>query len=286
MSGYKGASAIVTGAGSGIGLALSREMIARGAQVWMTDVNADAVQAAAAELGSAAHADTLDVRDADAFSSLALQVHDETDGLDFLFNNAGIGVGGEVQQLRVEHFDRIIDINIRGVTNGVVAAYPLMVQRGRGHIVNTASAGGLMAMPLAAPYSMTKHAVVGLTNSMRYEGEHYGVRVSALCPSAIETPILDTDGPEDLAQPAWRPDIRRYLTRLAGPPQPADAFAKYALDEVAANTGIIVMPRRARIARQLNRFFPGFVQKQVRAAFAAEMADRPPLEAPTNLEAR
>jgi short-subunit dehydrogenase len=168
----------------------------------------------------------------------------------------------------------MIDVNIRGVTNGVAAAYPLMVDQGHGHIVNTASAGGLLPMPLAAAYCMSKHAVVGLSKSLRFEAENYGVRVSVLCPGAIETPILDSEGPEDLPKP-WRPDLRRYLSRLNGAPYPVDEFAEYALDCVAANRGLIVAPARARIAVLLDCIAPPLVRRRIREALAAELKDRP-----------
>jgi NADP-dependent 3-hydroxy acid dehydrogenase YdfG len=125
MSIWSDSTAIVTGAGSGIGLALSEALIDRGAVVWLTDVNRAATEEAAARLGEHAHAVELDVRDAAAVRDLIGRVATERGRLDFLFNNAGIGVGGEAHELHVEHYDRIIDINIRGVTNGIAAGYPI-----------------------------------------------------------------------------------------------------------------------------------------------------------------
>lgn len=274
MTTYVGASAIVTGAGSGIGLALSRALIARGAHVWLTDINETAVTAAAEKLGPAAHPAALDVRDSAAVQALVRRVVAGHNGLDFLFNNAGIGISGEMHRLSIEHFDRIIDVNLRGVLNGIAAAYPLMVKQGHGHIVNTASGAGLLPMPLMTPYSMTKHAVVGLSTSLRLEAENYGVRVSVLCPSAVETPILDRDGPEDLPK-TWGPNVRRYLTKLGGPPYAVDAFADYALDGIEANRGIIIAPASARMAVLLNRIAPKLVLQRVRKALKAELAERP-----------
>ncbi|NNL66565.1 MAG: SDR family oxidoreductase [Myxococcales bacterium] len=274
MAGFEDASAIVTGAASGIGLALSRALIERGAHVWLSDVDGGAAKAAAETLGPRAHAEALDVRDAAGFDAIVARVASERSGLDYLFNNAGIGVGGEAHESSAAHYDRTIDINIRGVTNGVAAAYPRMVARGSGHIVNTASAAGLLPVPLLAAYAMSKHAVVGLTTSLRLEGEPHGVRFSALCPSAIETPLLDKEGPSDLPR-TWRPDLRRYLTRVAGPPYPVEKFVEYALDAVAANRGVIVAPASARAARFLHRIAPGLVLQRIRSALRAERADRP-----------
>lgn len=270
-------NAVITGAASGIGLALSTALVQRGANVWMTDVNAEKVSQAAEALGPKARASALDVRDAAAVRELIEGVARESGRIDYLFNNAGIGVSGEVQELGVEHFDRIIDVNIRGVVNGIVAAYPLMVKQRSGHIVNTASMAGLTPVPLVVPYAMTKHAVVGLSTSLRLEAEHYGVRVSVLCPSAIETPLLDAGNPSDLQGPSWRPNTRRYLARLAGgrPAYPVDKLAADTLEAMERNVGVIIIPSHSRIGALLNRLLPGVVEKGIRKVLAAERSARP-----------
>ncbi len=277
MTVFDNKTAIVTGAASGIGLAISKELLARGVHVWLTDVNETAARQAASSLGANARAAFLDVRDADSVAQLVAQVAETQGSLDFMFNNAGIGIGGEMHELKVEHFDRIIDINIRGVTNGIAAAYPLMVTQGRGCIVNTASAAGLAPVPLLTPYAMTKHAVVGLSRSLRVEAEHYGVQVNTLCPTAIETPLLDSGVPEDLSQP-WRPDIRGYLSKLA-PPFPVEEFAKYALDGVASNRELIVAPFQARLAVILNRVAPGLISGRFRKFYSEALQSRPAAKA-------
>jgi NAD(P)-dependent dehydrogenase (short-subunit alcohol dehydrogenase family) len=274
MNRWDQAVAVVTGAASGIGLALSRELARRGARVWMTDVNAPAAEAAAAALGPSVRSAGLDVRDAAAVRDRIEQVAREAGRIDFLFNNAGIGVSGEVQDLGAEHFDRIIDINIRGVANGIVAAYPRMVKQGSGHIVNTASLAGLTPVPLLVPYAMTKHAIVGLSESLRLEAERYGVRVSALCPAAVETPLLDADNPADLRRP-WHPNVRRYLERLAGPAYPVDRLAVEALRGVERNQGLIIIPARARLIARLYRLAPGLVVSGGQKVLAQERAGHP-----------
>jgi len=276
-SNWKGAIAIVTGAASGIGLALSSALLKRGAIVWMVDVDAAGVNQAAAKLGSSAHPVVLDVRDAPGIRDLVQGVARDSGRLDFLFNNAGIGMGGEVYDLTVEHFDRVIDVNIRGVVNGSVAAYPLMVKQRSGHIVNTASLAGLTAVPLLTPYAMTKHAVVGFSSSLRLEATNYGVRVSALCPGAIETPILDKGNPSDLPPLPWKPNARRYLASLAGrrPPYPAGNLAEDALRGVERNQELIISPANARIGAFLYRMLPGMLQSAGQKALMAERKYRP-----------
>ena len=136
-------SVIITGAASGIGKALAGEMINRGAVVWLTDINPEVV-AIAECLGANAKGFVLDVSDSDAFKQVIEQLIASTGKIDYLFNNAGIGFGCDTVELSTAHYDRYIDINIRGVTNGVSHAYPIMVKQGFGTIVNTASVGGLL----------------------------------------------------------------------------------------------------------------------------------------------
>src|SRR5450759_5369328 len=212
---------IVTGAASGIGQALATALVARGDTVVLADVNAGGAKQVAAGLGSRASAVGLDVRAADAVTQLVDDVVGEHGRLDLMFNNAGIGGGGEVDELTTAHWTRIVDVNLLGVVSGTVAAHRVMVARGSGHIVNTASVLGLTPAPLATPYAMTKHAVVGLSLSLRAEAAARGVRVSVVCPGVIETPLLDSEGPADLPPPTHRYDGPTMVVHaLAGPIRP------------------------------------------------------------------
>jgi NAD(P)-dependent dehydrogenase (short-subunit alcohol dehydrogenase family) len=250
-------------------------MATRGATVWMTDIDAPGVERAARAIGAGTHAAPLDVRDADAVRQMVERVVSEHGRIDYLFNNAGIGVGGEAHELTTAHYDRIIDINIRGVVHGVAAAYPIMVKQRSGHIVNTASTAGLLPAPLVVPYVMTKHAVVGLSLALRSEAVRYGVQVSALCPSAVETRILDAGNPGDLPKPAWHPNVRRYLTSLGGEPYAVDKLAEDAIRGVERNRALIIAPRSARTAALLYRLAPSLVVGRFDKALARELAYRP-----------
>jgi len=274
MKAWPGSVAVVTGAGSGIGRALALAMSARGAQVVVTDIDEAAAATVAAECGPKATAHHLDVRDATAVQALIDATFRLHGRLDYVFNNAGIGIGGEAHEISRAAWERIIDVNLRGVMHGTLAAYPLMLKQGWGHIINTASLAGLGAAPLLAPYAMTKHAVVGLTSSLRLEAAAHGVRVSALCPAAIETPLLDKRGPADLPVMDWVPDLRRYLSRLAGPPHPVAKFAEQALTAIERNQGVIVIPGRARLTWVVSRFFPGVAEKIGLSEVQAERASR------------
>jgi NAD(P)-dependent dehydrogenase (short-subunit alcohol dehydrogenase family) len=261
MGSWKDQVVLVTGAGSGIGKALSLALARRGAKVTVTDIDGAAAERVAAECGAGARAAQLDVRDAAAVEREVQACVHAGGRIDVMVNNAGMGVGGETYQLEVAHFDRVLDVNVRGVVHGVMAAYPRMVKQGSGRIVNVASLAGLGPAPFLTAYSMSKHAVVGLSTSLRAEGAALGVRVNVLCPAAIETPLLDADNPSDLPKPPWRPDLRAFLTRLAGPPYPVDRLADDALAALARNESVIVLPGRARALWRLGRVAPWLVEK-------------------------
>lgn len=263
----------ITGAASGIGFALAQELNRRGAMVCLTDINADAVASAADKIGGSAFSMVLDVTDANAFKAHVSDVVARCGRLDALFNNAGIGAGGMAEELDNSHYDLCAAVNITGVTNGVVAAYGVMCKQRSGILVNTASAAGLLGVPGMAPYAMTKHAVVGLTKSLRIEAAERQVQVSALCPTAIETPLLDSFNPK-AATEVWIPDVREFLTDVGGPPYPVDKFAAYALDQVEKNKGIIVAPLGARVRLGLAQFFPGIVEMMSRRAYRKQLAQK------------
>ena len=270
MSYWRGKSAIVTGAASGIGLALSKGLVEKGVKVWMSDIDPAGLEKAASDFGSSVRPVLLDVRDPGGFRELVDRVVREAGSLDFLFNNAGILISGDAKDFDTVRFDRIIDVNIRGVVNGTMAAYPVMIRQGGGHIVNTASLGGLMPSPLLAAYGMSKHAVVGLTSSLRFEGERYGVRFTAICPAGVDTPMLDESTESGNLPVSSRPDVRRLLTRLAGKPCSPDMVSSEALKGVEKNRGLIVVPYRARLTVQVYRFAPWLVHAIGRMVLASE----------------
>jgi len=253
---FAGRSAIVTGAGSGIGAALSRALVSAGANVVCADLDLEAADRTVASVTGpgSARAVRLDVTSAPDVAALVESVAAEHGSLDLLFNNAGISIGGETQELTLEHWDSIIDVNIRGVVHGVHAAYPLMVRQRSGHIVNTASMGGLMAAGLLTSYVMTKHAVVGLSMALRSEAAAFGVGVTAVCPSAVDTPILDKGA-------VGRFHGRDYFLKGQGVRHPLDpvVLADQVLVAVAEDKPLLVTPRTARIAWRIGRLSPSLV---------------------------
>jgi NAD(P)-dependent dehydrogenase (short-subunit alcohol dehydrogenase family) len=256
--GVRGKVALITGAASGIGRALADELAARGAEVVLAD-RQEALAAEAAEgikkAGGRATAAPLDVRDPAAFEALAAATVKRAGRIDYLFNNAGIAVGGEADSYELADWDDVFDVNLRGVTHGIHAVYPRMIAQGSGHIVNTASIAGLVAAPGEASYTASKHAVVALSKALRIEGKRHGVRVSTLCPGAIRTPIL-TGGRYGRTRytGGTDADILELWERVR--PMPAPEFARRSLDAVMRNEAIIVVPAAWRLAWWLDRISP------------------------------
>ena len=170
MEKFKDSVAIVTGAASGIGRALGQELARRGALVIMADIQRDLLEEAVGSITQAGHkaeAVTLDVTDFQAVKALVENTAARQGRLDYIFNNAGIAVGGEVRDVSIDDWRDVLDVNLFGVVNGVAAAYPLMVDQGYGHIINTASIEGLIPFPGTVSYVASKYAVVGLSNALR-----------------------------------------------------------------------------------------------------------------------
>ncbi|MBH0776453.1 SDR family NAD(P)-dependent oxidoreductase [Nocardia bovistercoris] len=257
---FVGRTAIVTGGGSGIGAALTGALVAAGARVWCADIDPAAAErvAAAARGPGTVTAVLLDVTDAEAVRSLVDGVVADAGRIDLMFNNAGIVLGGQTHLLTLEQWNRIIDINVRGVVHGVHAAYPHMIAAGSGHIVNTASAAGLMASGLLTSYSTTKFAVVGLSDALRSEAGVHGVGVTVVCPSAVETPILDKGGVGDFRGRAFL--LGAEKTKHAYSPQ---RLAEDVLVAVARDRARVVVPRRTRIGWLLSRIAPGFIERRM-----------------------
>jgi NAD(P)-dependent dehydrogenase (short-subunit alcohol dehydrogenase family) len=238
---------IVTGGASGIGRALCEALARRGDTVVVADIDLPGAEKVANAIGAAAA--RVDVRHAAEVQALVDDTVRRHGRLDLIFNNAGIGAGGEVRDLTLEHWRTTIEINLMGVVHGMAAAYPVMVRQGAGHIVNIASLAGLIASPGLAPYATTKGAVVSLTAALRAEGEALGVRASVVCPGFVDTAIFDNAIGVKL-------DKQDLLDRLGLPIMPAADAARAILDGIARNRGVIVFPGCARLLWRLTRFTP------------------------------
>jgi NAD(P)-dependent dehydrogenase (short-subunit alcohol dehydrogenase family) len=227
--------AIVTGAASGLGLGFAKEIGKAGGTVIAADINLEGVEQVVAEIGGNAEAHQLDVRDSAAVTALVDSTVEKHGRIDFIFNNAGIAVQGYVEEIPIEDWDAIIDINLKGVAYGTSAAYRHMVKQGSGHIVNTASLAGLTPAPLLAPYSTVKFGVVGMCDSLRVEAQSKGVYVTALCPGFIDTQIYDNARSTGF-------DNTKAKESIPGGIVPLDKGVKTLLDGVVKRKRVVTLP--------------------------------------------
>lgn len=242
MKAIAGKTAVITGGASGIGLALARYALAQDMNIVIADIEQSALDTAAAELDAAERILTVvcDVRDAGAMESLASATTERFGVTTLLFNNAGVGGGGLAWEASEDDWDWVLGVNVRGVINGLRAFVPQMISAGEGHIVNTASIAGLVSAPGTATYTVSKHAVVALSEvlsgDLRNQGANIGV--SVLCPSFVATRIYasDRNRAQDLTpeQNAEREVIESMVGEMFKDATSPDVVAEMVFDAIAA----------------------------------------------------
>lgn len=220
---------LVTGATSGIGEAVTRRLAAEGHHVVATGRRTDRLAAIAADLADAPGAVTphaLDVTDASAYAALVDRVVADHGGLDVLVGNAGLMLLSRLDAGLVGEWDRMIDVNVRGLLHGIAAALPHFTARGRGHVVTIASVGAREVPPTSAVYSATKFAARALTEGLRVESDP-GLRVTTISPGVVES---------ELATHITDPVAGAFMEKYRSTSIPADAIARavsYAIGQPA-----------------------------------------------------
>ncbi|MEL6891034.1 MAG: SDR family NAD(P)-dependent oxidoreductase [Actinomycetota bacterium] len=197
--------AVITGGASGIGLATAERLLHRGMRVVLADIDEASlrdVEARLTEAGGDVVGVVCDTASGASVTELAATTLERFGGAHVVFNNAGIAGVGDAWNDPIELWERVVDINLYGVVHGIRAFLPIMQDQGVGHIVNTASMAGLVALPGAAPYNATKHAVVAISEGLflELEGTGSAVGVSVLCPGFVKTNLMDKE-PEVVDSP-------------------------------------------------------------------------------------
>jgi len=257
-----GRTAVITGAASGIGRAVARACAARGADLALCDLDEAGLADAERELGGPGRrvlARRVDVSRADEMEAFARAVHELVPAADLLVNNAGVALGAGFLDTTLEDWDWIVSINLRGVVHGCHFFVPPMVQRGRGHVVNVASAAGFVAGEALAAYCTTKFAVLGLSEALHEELARHGVGVTAVCPGFIDTPIARnarTRGP-------WaRPEARRLaIESLAKRGYPPERVARQLLRAVQRGRVVAPIAPEAWLLWYLKRLSPALLRR-------------------------
>jgi len=193
LTGIEGKVAVITGGAGGIGMAVASRLAAEGARLVLVDIDGDAVTAAAETVGSGAIGVAADVSTEDGVASYVKAALDAHGRIDLFFNNAGIeGRTASIVDAELEWFDKVIAINVRGVYVGLQQVLRVMRDQGDGGaIVNSSSVAGLRGFPGLAPYTASKHAVMGLTKTAALEAAEFGVRINAINPGPISTKMMD-----------------------------------------------------------------------------------------------
>jgi len=236
MSGrFEGKVAVVTGGASGIGAATVRRFVDEGARVVIADLQAEPARALAAELGDRTHAVALDVTDADAVEDLMAGAVDHFGRLDVVFNNAGISSMGRVDELDIEEWKRVIDVDLTAVFYGCRAAVPHLRANGGGAIVNTASISGLFGDWGLPAYNAAKGGVMNLTRALAADHARDHIRVNAVCPGGIATAMTDPLVHSRRAQQQYERLIPQ--ARMGEPNEIAAAVAFLASDDASYVTG-------------------------------------------------
>jgi NAD(P)-dependent dehydrogenase (short-subunit alcohol dehydrogenase family) len=246
MFSLSGKVALVTGAGSGIGAAISETLASAGARVFATDRDASTAAATAERIRRAdgrAESAPLDVVDEEACRAIAQMIVRGEGAIDVLVNSAGTGHVGTLLTTEGADLDRLYQVNVRGIFNVTRACLPGMLERGAGSIINMASVGGTVGIRDRLAYCTTKFAVVGLTKSMALDHAAGGVRVNCICPGRVETPFVAARLREyaDPERAAREMASSQSLGRMGRPEEIAAAALYLASDEAAFVTGSALM---------------------------------------------
>ena len=258
----------ITGGASGIGRAVARLFASRGWRVGIADVNETLLSETAASLPGVHHHYVMDVRDRDAWAECLAAFTQESGGrLDVLHNNAGIGTGGALAEASFEDLDRTVAINLMGVLNGARIGYRYLAATPGSCLLNTASASAIYGSSGLATYSATKFAVRGLTEALDGEWHSVGIRVRAIIPGFIDTPLLAN------VPPGTNRTIRETVTDAGLELTSADDVALAAWRAVHGKAVHTYVGKTAfRLARAA-RWFPGSLRKRMQRGLGSDASE-------------
>ncbi len=264
---YRDTVCLVTGAASGIGRAVAEQLAGFGARVIATDINVPQLEEAMAPLveqGRAVTTMTLDVRDYNAFTRVVDEIVARHGRLDYIFNNAGLAIVGEVRDTEIEDWKKVFSVNLDDVVHGSLLAYKQMVRQGHGHIVNVASVEGLIPFPATVSYVTTKFGVVGLSQGLWVEGKDLGVDVSVVCPGWIRTNIVTGAKFVNMDRDCVPEAVKLWIRFSVSP----EECARVMLRGVARKKRIITVTGLARIMWWIARISPTLMMTLARRDFA------------------
>ena len=220
---------VITGASSGMGQAAATHLAEKGARVVLAARRNDRIEALAREIvekGGTAIAITTDVTSLESVTKLIDRAVEAYGRIDVLINNAGVMPLSLLEQAKVSEWDKMIDVNLRGVLHGIAAALPRMKAQKSGHIINTASVAGHLVFPTSAVYSATKFAVRAVTEGLRNEASAHNIRATIISPGAVSTELLDHISDKDLQSAN-----QDYVGKVGVPPETYARMVAFAINE-------------------------------------------------------
>jgi NAD(P)-dependent dehydrogenase (short-subunit alcohol dehydrogenase family) len=259
VPGLGGRRCFITGAASGIGRATALAAAARGADLYLTDVNAagleETVEAVRADGGSVGFAAPADVTDHAAIVALADEIHTVHGSMDVVMNVAGISIWGSIDRLTHEHWQRVIEIDLVGPISVLECFVPPMIEAGRGgHVVNVSSAAGLLGLPWHAPYSAAKFGLRGVSEVLRFDLRPHGIGVSLVCPGGVRTPLVGTV--EIVGVDNEDPEIQKLKRRFERHAVSPEHVAGKILEGIEKDRYLVFTSNDIRVAFWLQRWFP------------------------------
>jgi len=263
---YAGARALVTGGCSGLGLELTRLLVADGAEVLVVDQHPEAPDGV---LPEGVIYRQLDVRSDEQWDETCHWVESTWGVLDLLINNAGVAAGGRIDVLSMDDWKWIIDINLLGVVRGCRTFVPLMKEAGSGHIVNTASLAGLVHAPSMSSYNAVKAGVVAVSETLRHELAAWHIDVSVICPSFFRTNLAQSLQGKDVEMEATAVDL------INKAPRSAEQVARTAYAGMRARRFIILTDADGRIAYRGKRYLQPVYERAMIASGKRIAAGRP-----------
>jgi NAD(P)-dependent dehydrogenase (short-subunit alcohol dehydrogenase family) len=229
----RGKRCFITGAASGIGRATAIAAAQRGALLFLTDVQAEALAAVVEEIerdgGAVAFAGPADVTDHKAVAAMATEIHASHGSMDVVMNIAGVSTWGSIERLREDDWRKMIEVNLMGPVAVLECFVPPMIEAGRGgHVVNVSSAAGLFGLPWHAAYSASKFGLRGVSEVLRFDLRRHGIGVSLVCPGAVKTPLMGTVElvGVDRDNPRVRKLVARFGERAVSPEHVAEQIVK------------------------------------------------------------
>jgi NAD(P)-dependent dehydrogenase (short-subunit alcohol dehydrogenase family) len=248
---------LITGAGSGLGLALAHRYARSGARVACVDMVADRTEAAASALTGTGHlAHVADVSDDASMQALHDRIKHEWGGLDVLINNAGIASVGPMIDTTMEEWRKILDVDLMGVVRGCRWFLPAMLAARSGQIINTASFAGLASAPGMMTYGVAKAAVVALSEQLRAETHYQGVRVSVICPAFFRTNLLDTAFASERVK-------AKVIKLMDTSPDTLDGVADKVFAAAERGEFMIIPTKREPMRWRMKRWLPGLYFRMV-----------------------